>query len=138
MVHLDGYKQRRPTILIVDDKQSICETLGVVLEDESYHVVTAQNGKEGIQTISTRPIDLVFLDILMPGGIDGMETLRQIKRLSPETEVIIITGSADGPECMKVAEKLGAYDLLPKPLSLDVILANVEQVNQKLAVKCSM
>ena len=82
----------KPNILIVDDETSICESLQDILEDEGYNVVTAYSGEAGIRCIASEQIDLVFLDILMPGGCDGLETLRRIKQISPDTEVIMITG----------------------------------------------
>ena len=78
--------QRKPNILIIDDEISICESLQGVLEDEGYNVQTALSGEEGIRILAGEHIDVVFLDILMPGGMDGIETFRRMKQMSPDTE----------------------------------------------------
>jgi len=85
-------QQFKPNILIIDDEATICESLQGVLEDEGYCVEVALSGEDGIRLLASQQIDVVFLDILMPGGIDGIETLRRIKRLFPDTQVIMITG----------------------------------------------
>ena len=63
----------KPNILVIDDEISICESLQGVLEDEGYTVQTALSGEEGVRTLAAEQIDLVFLDILMPGGMDGWD-----------------------------------------------------------------
>ena len=123
-----------PNILIIDDETSICQSLQGILEDEGYSVVTAYSGEEGIRCVASDPIDLVFLDILMPGGFDGLETLRRIKQISPDTEVIMITGHGTFELALE-AGSMGALDFLGKPLSLDVILDKVEEVVQKIELR---
>ena len=127
-------QQSKPNILIIDDETSICESLQGVLEDEEYSVVTALSGEDGIRMLAIQQIDLVFLDILMPGGIDGLETLRRIKQLSPDTEVIMITGHGTFDLALE-AGSLGAIDFLGKPLSLDIVLNKVEEAAQKLEIR---
>ena len=73
----------KPNILIIDDEASVCESLQDILEDEGYNVVTVDSGEAGIRCVASEQIDLVFLDILMPGGFDGLETLRRIKQIFP-------------------------------------------------------
>ncbi len=124
-------QQFKPNILIIDDEASICESLQGVLEDEGYNAVTASSGEMGIHSLASESIDLVFLDILMPGGLDGLETLRRIKQISPDTEVIMITGHGTFELALE-AGSMGALDFLGKPLSLDIILDKVKEVVQKI------
>ena len=127
-------KQCKLNILIIDDEASICESLQDVLEDEGYNVVTASSGEMGIRTLASEPIDLVFLDILMPGGFDGLETLRRIKQISPDVEIIMITGHGTFELALE-AGSMGALDFLGKPLSLDIILDKVKEVVQKIELR---
>ena len=124
-------QQFKPNILIIDDEASICESLQDILEDEGYNVVTALNGEAGIRCVASEQIDLVFLDILMPGGFDGLETLRRIKQISLDTEVVMITGHGTFELALE-AGSMGALDFLGKPLSLDIILDKVKEVSQKI------
>jgi two-component system nitrogen regulation response regulator NtrX len=111
-----------PTILIVDDEPSILKTLAGLLLDEGFEVITAANGYEALKLIDKESPDLVLLDIWMP-GIDGIQTLKEIKKENPYIQVIIITGHGNIETAVK-ATKLGAFDLIEKPLSIDkVILA---------------
>lgn len=121
----------KPNILIIDDEASICESLQDILQDEGYNAVTASNGEAGIRCVASEQIDLVFLDILMPGGFDGLETLRRIKQISPDTEVIMITGHGTFELALE-AGSMGALDFLGKPLSLNTILNKVKEVVQKI------
>ena len=127
---------RKPNILIIDDEISNCESLQGVLEDEGYTVQIALSGEEGVRTLAGEHIDLVFLDILMPGGMDGIETLKRIKQISPEAEVLMISGHGTFDLALE-AGQLGASDFLGKPLSLDSILSNVETISRKIAIRYS-
>ncbi|MCG2829419.1 MAG: response regulator, partial [Desulfobacteraceae bacterium] len=80
-----------PSILIVDDELSILQSLSGLLADEGFEVKTASNGYEGLKIVEEESPDLVLLDIWMP-GIDGIETLKEIKKNYPTIPVIIITG----------------------------------------------
>jgi two-component system nitrogen regulation response regulator NtrX len=109
-----------PSILIVDDEPSILQSLGGLLSDEGFEVHTAPNGYEALKVIDREAPDLVMLDIWMP-GIDGLETLKEIKKDSPNTPVIIVTGHGNIETAVK-ATKLGAFDLIEKPLSIDRVI----------------
>ena len=109
-----------PSILIVDDEPSILKSLVGILSDEGFEVTTALNGYEALKIIDTESPDLVLLDIWMP-GIDGIETLKQIKKDNPFIQVIIITGHGTIETAVQ-ATKLGAFDLIEKPLSIDKII----------------
>ncbi len=112
-----------PTILIVDDEPSILQSLGGILSDEGFEVITAQNGYEAMKAVEEESPDLVLLDIWMP-GIDGIETLKQIKKDTPNIQVIIVTGHGTIETAVQ-ATKLGAYDLFEKPLSIDKVILGI-------------
>jgi two-component system, NtrC family, nitrogen regulation response regulator NtrX len=112
-----------PSILIVDDEPSILKSLVGLLSDEGFEVLTALNGYEALKIIDAESPDLVLLDIWMP-GIDGIETLKQIKKDNPFIQVIIITGHGTIETAVQ-ATKLGAFDLIEKPLSIDKIILGI-------------
>jgi two-component system nitrogen regulation response regulator NtrX len=112
-----------PSILIVDDEPSILQSLSGLLADEGFEIETATNGYEGLKIVEDGSPDLVLLDIWMP-GIDGIETLKEIKKNYPTIPVIIITGHGTIETAVK-ATKLGAYDLIEKPLSIDKVIVTI-------------
>jgi two-component system, NtrC family, nitrogen regulation response regulator NtrX len=112
-----------PSILIVDDEPSILQSLQGLLVDEGFEVSTASNGYEALKQIEQESPDLVLLDIWMP-GIDGIETLKEIKKDNPFIQVVIITGHGTIETAVK-ATKLGAFDLIEKPLSFDKIVVSI-------------
>src|SRR6187455_597141 len=106
-----------PRILIVDDEPGIRQSLKGVFEDEGFATESVSSGEECLKKIAQSAFDLVLLDIWLP-GIDGLETLRRIRELSPTTRVIMISGHATIATAV-TATKLGAYDFIEKPLSLE-------------------
>jgi len=112
-----------PTILIVDDEPSILQILKSMLSDENFEVITASNGYEALKIIEAESPDLVLLDIWLP-GIDGIETLKEIKKNTPYIPVIMITGHGT-IETAVSATKFGAYDFIEKPLSIDKIIVSI-------------
>lgn len=112
-----------PTILAVDDEVSILQSLSGILSDEGFEVLTASNGYEALKIIEEESPDLVLLDIWMP-GIDGIETLQEIKRTNPFLQVVIISGHGTIETAVK-ATKLGAYDFIEKPLSIEKIVVTI-------------
>ena len=112
-----------PSVLIVDDEPSILQSLGGLLSDEGFEIITALNGYEALKIIDKESPDLVLLDIWMP-GIDGIETLKEIKKDNPYIQVIIITGHGNIETAVK-ATKLGAFDLIEKPLSIDKVIVSI-------------
>ncbi len=114
-----------PTILIVDDEPSILQSLSGLLSDEGFEVLTASNGYEGLKKIEAEAPDIVLLDIWMP-GIDGIETLKEIKKGNPSLQVIIITGHGNVETAVR-ATKLGAFDLIEKPLSIDKVIVDINK-----------
>ncbi|CAB5086987.1 Nitrogen regulation protein NtrX [Olavius algarvensis associated proteobacterium Delta 3] len=112
-----------PSVLIVDDEPSILKSLRGLLSDEEFEVVTADNGYEALKLIDLESPDLVLLDIWMP-GIDGIETLTEIKKENPHIQVIMITGHGTIETAVR-ATKLGAYDFIEKPLSIDKVIVAI-------------
>ena len=117
------------TILIVDDEESICQTLEGILADEGYETVAAGSGEEALRVVEEELPNLVLLDIWLP-GMDGIEVLKAIKGSHPQVQVVMMSGHGTIETAVK-ATKLGAFDFIEKPLSLEkVILA----VNNALAL----
>ena len=114
----------RKTILIVDDEESIRQSLGGVLADDGYEIVTAGSGEEALRVVEEEMLSLVLLDIWLP-GIDGIETLKIIKSEHPQLRVVIMSGHGTIETAVK-ATKLGAFDFIEKPLSLDKVLLIVK------------
>ena len=112
-------------ILIVDDERAIQTSLRGVLEDEGYRVTAVGSAEEALARLVDDAPDLVFLDIWMP-GMDGLEALAEIKQRRPETAVVMISGHGTIETAVK-ATKLGAYDFVEKPLSLEKTLLVVER-----------
>jgi two-component system nitrogen regulation response regulator NtrX len=110
-------------ILIVDDERAIQSSLRGVLEDEGYRVATVGSGAEALGRVTEELPDLIFLDIWMP-GVDGLDTLAELKRLRPEATVVMISGHGTIETAVK-ATRLGAYDFIEKPLSLEKTLLTV-------------
>src|SRR5579872_779476 len=111
-------------ILIVDDEADIRSSLGGVLEDEGYAVTAAATGEEALQLLHNRRFDLVLLDIWLPGK-DGLEILEALKKPEDAPEVIMISGHGSIETAVR-ATKLGAFDFLEKPLSVDRTLILVK------------
>src|SRR5258706_8758969 len=107
-------------ILIVDDESSIRQSLKGVLEDEGYKVAVADSGEACLDTLRKRSFDVVLLDVWLP-GMDGLETLQKIHDIENAPEVIMISGHGTIETAVR-ATKLGAYDFLEKPLSIEKTL----------------
>lgn len=108
------------TILVVDDEESICQSLKAILTDEGYQVLVAGSGEEAIKIVEEEMPQLILLDIWLP-GIDGLDTLQAIKKINPQMLVIIMSGHGTIETAVK-ATKFGAFDFIEKPLSLDKII----------------
>jgi two-component system nitrogen regulation response regulator NtrX len=111
------------TILIVDDEEGIRAALGGILEDEGYKTLFAVDGVEALDMARQEAPDLVLLDIWMP-RMDGLETLQKLKELYPGLTVIMMSGHGTIETAVR-STKLGAYDFIEKPLSLEKIIISV-------------
>ncbi len=119
----------KPVILIVDDEEGIRESLSGILEDEGYDVLTAKSGEEAVRILRETSPDLVFLDIWLT-GMDGIQTLQEIKAIKPDVIVIMISGHGSIELAVK-ATQTGAYDFLEKPLSLERVLLASKRALEK-------
>ena len=112
------------SILIVDDEDSIRLSLEGILEDEGFRTSFAATGEECLNIIQSEDPDLVLLDIWMP-GIDGLETLKKIKQMRPHQLVVMMSGHGSIETAVK-ATRLGAFDFIEKPLSLEKVLLSIQ------------
>jgi two-component system nitrogen regulation response regulator NtrX len=112
-----------PTILVVDDEPTILATLGGVLADEGFEVVTATEAKEALAKAEESPPDMVLLDIWMP-GLDGLTALERLKADHPLLPVVMMSGAGSIETAVR-AIRLGAYDYIEKPLSYEKVLVTV-------------
>lgn len=106
--------------MVVDDEPSIQKALLSALQDEDYSVLLASSGRKALETLKTSVPDVILLDIWMP-DLDGIETLKLIKKEHPEAVVIMMSGHGTIETAVK-ATKLGAFDFIEKPLSLERLL----------------
>jgi two-component system nitrogen regulation response regulator NtrX len=111
------------TVLIVDDEDNIRLSLKGSLEDEGFYVMQASSGEDALKIIDKQDVDIVLLDIWMP-GIDGIQTLQEIKKINPDLPVIIMTGHGSIDAAIKTT-RLGALDFLEKPLDLNRIIITI-------------
>ena len=121
-------EEDRLLALVIDDEKGIRDALEGVFSDEGWRTITAKNGKEGIKAVVKDKPDLVLLDVWMT-GMDGIETLQKIKELDEATPVVIMSGHGSIETAVR-ATKLGAFDYLEKPLSLEKLLPMLEHAGQ--------
>jgi len=110
----------KPRILVIDDEAAIRDSMRMILEYEGYESVGAATGEEGIAVVERESIDLVFLDIKMP-GMDGLEALGRLKAIAEQLPVVMISGHGTVATAVE-ATKLGAFDFIEKPLATERIL----------------
>ena len=114
-----------PSVLIVDDDISFARTMSLVLRHRGWEVVIAANGFEAIDRVRERTFDMIFTDIVMP-VIDGVETFKHIKDISPDSRVVMMTGYAV-EDRVEAALQEGAYTVVYKPLDMEKVVALVEE-----------
>ena len=110
-------------VLLVDDEEEFVETLAQRLEVRDLDVATALSGAEALEQLEGREIDVVVLDLQMP-GVDGIQVLRTIKERKPLIEVIMLTGHATVETAIE-GMKLGAFDFLIKPTETEELLEKI-------------
>jgi len=117
-------------IMLVDDEVGFVETMTKRLNKRGFKVITAFNGEESLETLdNNRNLDVIILDVKMP-GMDGLETLTEIKKRYPMCEVIMLTGHATIESAIE-GMKMGAFDYLMKPCEIETLVSKVEEAAQK-------
>jgi two-component system, response regulator, stage 0 sporulation protein F len=118
-------KGRKPTILVIDDELNILEFFERILGYEEYTVITACNGPKGIEKNEEYDPDLIILDLKMP-GMQGMEVLKNIRKVDKDVIVIILTGYGDA-ESIREAADLNVYEYISKPTTLETIKGVIKE-----------
>lgn len=118
------------SILVVDDEVDFLETLVKRLQKRNIDTVGVASGEEALAALEKRRFDVIILDIKMPGGMDGIETLREIKSHQPLTEVILLTGHGSMETSIE-GMKLGAFDYLLKPIKLEDLMVKLGEAFEK-------
>jgi DNA-binding NtrC family response regulator len=119
----------KPRIFIVDDEKDFTEALAERLRLRDFDVTTAFSGEEAVEQVKAYNFDVVILDVAMP-GMDGTEALREIKRLKPLIEVIMLTGHATVESAIE-GMKVGAFDYLKKPCETEELVDKLSRAYAK-------
>ena len=122
-------EKREANVLLVDDEEQFLDVLTQRLEARGLKVKAVTNGEDAVKQVEDHNFDAIIVDLAMP-GIDGIETLKRIKKKRPDLEIIMLTGHAtvkSGIEAMK----LGADDFLEKPVDLNVLLEKIGEAKNK-------
>jgi DNA-binding response OmpR family regulator len=109
------------TILLIDDEESVRMVFKASLEQAGYHVLTAENGKQGLRLMEQKEVDLVLVDIFM-SEMDGLELIPLLSKAHPASKIIAISGGSGEWDHLDTAKHLGAHDTLKKPFSLQELL----------------
>src|SRR6201988_219556 len=121
------------SILIVDDERGIRDTLRAVMEDEGFVAEAVASGEEGLKALGKRAYGCILLDVWLP-GIDGLETLKQLRAAGSEAAVVIISGHGNIETAVR-ATKLGAFDFIEKPLSIEKTTRSVRNAIEFLRLE---
>jgi DNA-binding NtrC family response regulator len=116
-------------LLIVDDEKRFVETLSKRLTARGLYVEGANSGQEALSILQSRPFDVILLDVRMP-GMDGLTTLREVKKIQPVAQVIMLSGNASINAAVE-GMRLGAMDYLLKPADIEDVLARIEEAFEK-------
>lgn len=117
-------------VLIVDDEEDFLVTLVNRLNKRNIETTGVKSAEEALELIKKKIFDVVVMDIKMPGGMDGIEALREIKKLQPIAEVILLTGHGSVETSIE-GMKLGAFDYLLKPVKLEDLIPKMAQAFEK-------
>src|SRR5438270_149414 len=128
----DGSRALRPVILVVDDEPGLRESFRLILDDD-YEVVDVPDGPAALDVLRSAQVDLVLLDIRLP-GMDGIEVLERIKAMDEQVEVVLVT-AVKTVRTAVAAMKLGAFDYLTKPFEEDDLLSVVRRALDKRSLE---
>jgi DNA-binding NtrC family response regulator len=126
-------KLRALKVLFVDDEIDFLETLMKRMKKRGIEVAGVGNGEQALDYLNQKSVDVVVLDVRMP-GIDGIQTLREIKRIDPLMEVIMLTGHASIEVAIEGME-LGAFDYLMKPADIDELFYKIQDAFKKRTIQ---
>jgi DNA-binding NtrC family response regulator len=112
-------------VLLVDDEMEFVETLAMRLETRGFRVAVAGTGETAVEKVQAQSFDAILLDLAMP-GMDGIETLKRLRELNPDSQVVLLTGRATVKKATE-AMRLGALDLLEKPVDIEVLVGKIEE-----------
>lgn len=121
------------SVLVVDDEQDFTDTLVKRLGMRQLQVHGVYSGPDALKFVDRTPVDVVVIDVRMP-GMDGLQTLRELKVRHPLVEVIMLTGHANVEVAIE-GMKLGAFDYLMKPIEIDQLLYKLQDAHQKKAIQ---
>ena len=113
-----------PRVLLVDDEANIRRMVGALLQSEEFETVEAVNGSAAVAAVEREAPDAVLLDLMMPGGADGLTVLERLKQIAPQVPVIMMSGKANLADAVR-ATKLGAFQFLEKPLTPEGVLTTL-------------
>jgi len=117
-------------VLVVDDEEDFLETLVSRLGKRDIDATGVASGEEALELMKKKLFDVVILDIKMPGGIDGIDALKEMKKIQPIAEVILLTGHASVETSIE-GMKLGAFDYLLKPVKLEELMIKMAEAFEK-------
>jgi two-component system, OmpR family, response regulator len=120
-------------VMIVDDEQDFLETIIKRLKARKVDVTGAASGQKALELLAAQDYDVIVLDVKMP-GMDGIETLKEIKKRKPLTEVIMLTGHASVESGIQ-GMQLGAFDYVMKPAALDELLEKMRQAYERKLIQ---
>ena len=123
---------RVPVLLVVDDEKNIRDMLGLILGGQ-YEVLLAENGAQALKTVKTRPVDIVLMDVNLP-GMDGIRTLELVKEFDPEIEVVMLSGENSAQQAVSAIKK-GAYDYITKPFDNDELILTLKRLSERRTLK---
>jgi len=112
------------SVLIVDDEEDFLETIVRRLERRNIDATGVRSGEQALLKLKEKDFQVILLDVKMPGGMDGIETLREIKKMSPQSQVILLTGHG-AVEMSVEGMKMGAFDYVMKPVKLESLLVKI-------------
>lgn len=121
--------EKRVNILIVDDNINLSKTMSLILGRKGYNVTTVKGGSEAIERVKESPFDIIFMDIKMP-FMNGVETYREIKKIRPDTIVVMMTAYAV-EDLVSQALKEGAYGIIYKPLDIERVISLIAKTREK-------
>lgn len=119
-------------ILVIDDEDQVRKMLRKLLENNSYDILEAENGNEGLKVFMDQAPDIVLTDLIMPEQ-EGLETIKEIRKVDPDVKIIAMSGGGINNPAMylKIASKLGAEHVFTKPVESQELLKTIEGLLEK-------